>query len=148
MANEFDALLQQTAEEFANAETFTDWLPDDGDYVALITGYKEGVKQNDNGDKQWWMRLNGRIMAEGNPEIDQQDFTLGYYTGKAPGILKSAVSVLAGRPVQNISDARVILSTSVGALVQINVSTGAKYRNVRITKLIAPPQSEAGTPSA
>lgn len=138
MNNDFNALLQQTAEEFANAEVFNDWLPDDGDYNALIADYKEGVKETDT-SKMWWMRLTGRLLAEGNPDLDQREFTLGYFSGKAPGILKGAVSVLNGAPVKNIADARAILLASIGAVVELTVSTGKQYRNVRITKLVAPP---------
>lgn len=131
-------LIMHTASEFESADAFSDWMPDNGDYVVLLTKVAKGAFQTD-GAQQWYVRLTGKILAEGNPELDQREFTVGYYTGRAPGVFKSAVAVLAGRVVNNIREAVDIVDASVGAVVSVNVSTNAKgYKNTRITKLIQP----------
>lgn len=134
----FLELVMQTASEFEQAEAFSDWTPDNGDYVVLLTKVAKGTFQTDNG-AQWYVRLTGKILAEGNPELDQREFTVGYYTGRAPGVFKSAVAVLAGRVINNIQQAIEFIDTVPGAVVSVNVSTNAKgYKNTRITKLIQP----------
>jgi hypothetical protein len=123
MQDEFADILNQTAQEYAQAEVFDSWMPPDGDYTAFIKEYKDGVKQEQNG-KYGWMRLTGQLLEDTNAELNNREFSLAFCTTKAPGVLKGLCKQLTGGQIINdINQARQVLKDAVGKVVVISVRT-------------------------
>lgn len=144
---DFDAILNETAQEFASAEIINTWMPPDGDYTVLLLGYKEGKKLDPDNRFIWW-RIDGMILAEGNPSIDKHEFTVGYYTSKAIFSLKRDTAVLNGSPLTALSSAGPILAGAVGWIVNVSVRTakaknGNIYTNTSITEVVSTSETEA-----
>ena len=150
----FDAILGEAAEEFTQAEVYSNWMPPDGDYTVLLTEAKNGVKVDEN-NRFAWVRLTGRILDDHNPELNEKEFSVGYFTTKVPGIMKGAVSILAGKVITNLKEAITILTRSNGTVVVVNVFTkpskknNQEYTNCNIQRVVstvdAVPQEEPAT---
>lgn len=139
---DMENIIGNVSEDYANAQVYNSWMPPDGDYTVLLTGLDAGTVTS--GDTYMWWRLDGRILSEGS-ELDQEEFTVGFFTTKAPGILKGAVAVLSGRKNTSLKEATPILEAAkdAGTIVEVNVSTrkskkdGQVYTNARINRLVA-----------
>lgn len=129
LSQEMQSILEETAEEFANAEAFDDWMPPDGDYTVLLTNAKTDVKAYDDGSKMLWVRITGRILADHNPEVDQKEFTAGFFSSKAYGILKQAANVLKGSPCTSNTEAIKVLMGCAGTVVILSVKTKPDRKN-------------------
>ncbi len=151
MEDAFESIMNEAAEEFANAEVFSDWMPPDGDYTVLLLETKKGAVDKE-GQKYGWWRLPGTIIDDTNPELGGKEFTVGYYTTKALGILKGAVSTLAGRTVTALTEVPEILATSAGRVVIVSVTTAfnkkanREFTNSRIQKVLPEQNVEAEAP--
>ena len=149
MSTDMQDVLAEIAEEFAQAEVFNQWMPPDGTYTALITGYNDGVSTKGSSRYAWW-KLDGRLLVEGDPELDGKDFTLGFFRSTALGFLKQAMSVFAGRKIDDVRQAQPILSGAVDCLVTLKKTTtirseakgGGEFPNVTILEVI--PQTDSG----
>ncbi len=146
LGTDMQNILAQVAEEFANAEVYNQWMPPDGTYTALITAYNDGVSTKGNNPVAWW-KLDGRLLVPGDEELDEKEFTLGFYRSSAVGFLKQAMAVLDGQKVDDIRRAEPILSAAVGYVVTIKKSTtvrseakgGGEFPNVTILEVIQTP---------
>jgi hypothetical protein len=139
----FDDVLKQSTQAYKEAEAFDDWMPPDGEYTAVVTSYGEGVVAKET-DTFAWMKLQGKLLTENDPELDGREFSLGYFTTKALGILKGAVAKLGGSKLEcdDLKLASELLKRSVGTIVNIKVATTVnkknhqEYKNVRILGVI------------
>jgi len=134
---DMSGILNDLAAEFKTAEVFNSWTPPIGDYTALITDFKSGISTSEAKGKMAWWRLEMRLLDAGNPELDQKDFSLGFFSRNL-GFPKAAMSVLAGRRVDDIHQLPVIFEASKGAIVKLNVvmSSNKKNKNITITELV------------
>lgn len=144
----FEQMLAQHNQEFKEAEIFSDWMPPDGEYIVSLIKLTSGTSSKNNVDLIWW-NLKGRIEDVQNSVLDEslgkligEDFTVGYYTSKVFGILKGAVKVLAGKDVNDLAEANVVLEASIGKVVRVKVRTsrskkdGKDYTNCFILNVI------------
>jgi len=145
--DEMAQVLAATAEEFVNAEVINRWMPPDGTYTVLLINFKQGVAGETN--KFAWWRLLGTIIDDANPEVAGKDFTVGYYTSKAYGLVKEAASILADRKVTGNTEIAPVLTESVGKVVIVEVSTrkskkdNVEYTNANILRVVL--QASGGT---
>lgn len=93
----FRQILAATQDEFAKVEVYNKWQPPDGTYSVLLTGFENGVSEKGVA----WGRLAGSLQAPGNADLDQKEFSPGYYSTQYPISLKQDASALAGRKVNS-----------------------------------------------
>lgn len=115
----FEQLLAAHNQEFKEAEVYSDWMPDDGEYIASLVKLDKGVSK----DSIMWWKLTGRIESTEIEKFYGKEFTVGYYTSKAFGILKGTIKVLAGNLINDLNEAHTILQASVGKVVRVKVET-------------------------
>lgn len=139
----FEQLLANHNQEFKEAEVFDNWMPPDGEYIVSLVKLTTGSLTKDGKDLIWW-RLTGRIEDVQDEQINGKEFSVGYYTSKAFGILKGAVKVLAGDIIHDLAEAHIVLKTSIGKVIRVKVDTrpgkganaGKEYTNCYIQEVI------------
>ena len=118
----FEQMLAQHNQEFKEAEVFDNWMPPDGDYIVSLVKLSHGSSTKDGKDLVWW-RLTGRIEDVQDEKLNGKEFSVGYYTSKAFGILKGAVKTLAGDLINDLGEAHAILEASLGQIIRAKVET-------------------------
>ncbi len=119
----FEQMLAQHNQEFKEAEVFSSWMPDDGDYIATLLKLESGQKTKDGAVIGWW-KLTGRIEDVQDEKLNGKEFTVGLYTSKAYGILKGAARTLANNPqLDDLAEAHAILEAAVGDVVRVRIKT-------------------------
>jgi len=138
----FEQLLAEHQQEFREAEVYSDWMPIDGEYIVSIIKSESGQKDKDGVKLGWW-KLTGRIEDVQDEKLNGKEFTVGYYTSKAYGILKGAARVLSGNAnLNDLEEANPILESSVGSVIRTRVRTspsrknGKEYTNCFILEVI------------
>lgn len=122
LSSEMASVLEQVAKEFETAEVFNNWMPPDGVYTALVSGYHDGVSVKGTAKTAWW-KLDGRLIHPSDTELDGKEFTLGLFRSSQVGFLKGVMAILAGRKVDDIRQASSILSGACGWVVTVKVTT-------------------------
>jgi hypothetical protein len=150
-------------QQYDDAEEYSDWMPDDGEYTVTIVKCAKGVstKKDQNNPLFWW-KLTGRIEAGDNAAaILGQEFSLGFYNTNAPGIMKGQAKALNGGDPVPFDDLDTVFKGAVGKVLQVKVATtksaknGQDYTNCYIQEVVqveavdsglgcTPPQGEAG----
>ncbi len=126
----FEKLLAEQNQSFTESEAYSTWMPPDGEFIVSVSGVSNGVSTNDDDTQYPWWRLTGTIQEPGS-EMDAAEFCLGYFTGKAYGMLKSAASVIANKQMtDNLKEASDVLMGSKGMLLKVVVKTAysKKYK--------------------
>ena len=127
----FEQLLAQHNQEFKEAEVYSSWMPPDEDYIVSLIKLETGQKTKDGVATAWW-KLTGRIEVEKTcPQDVQQadklagkEFTVGFYTSKAYGILKGAARTLANNPqLDDLAEAHAVLEAAIGDVVRVRIKT-------------------------
>lgn len=137
----FEQLLAEHNQSFKESEVYSDWMPDDGEYIATILKLAKGSATKDGVNTVWW-RLTGRIEDVQDEKLNGREFTVGYYTSKAFGILKGAVNVLSGESIDDLAQAHAILEAAIGLVLRVKVRTsrskkdGKDYTNCYILEVI------------
>ena len=138
----FEQLLAQHNQEFKEAEVYSSWMPDDGEYIVSIIKFDKGISAKDGENLGWW-KLTGRIEDVQDEKLNGKEFTVGYYTSKAYGILKGAARVLSGDSnLNDLGEAHAILAGSPGSVLRVKVRTsiskknGKEYTNCFILEVI------------
>jgi len=137
----FEQLLASHNQDFKEAEVFNDWMPDDGEYIVSLIKLTSGTSNKDGVDTIWW-NLKGRIEDVQDEKINGREFTVGYYTSKAFGILKGAVNILSGGEINDLAQANAILEAALGLVIRVRVRTsiskknGKEYTNCFILEVI------------
>ena len=125
----FEQLLATHNQEFKEAEVYSNWMPDDGEYIVSITKLDHDSSSKDGKDLLWW-RLTGRIEDVQDEKLNGKEFTVGYYTNRAFGILKGAANMLSGGSVDDLAEANTVLEASLGMVIRAKVITSfsEKYK--------------------
>lgn len=137
----FEQLLAQHNQNYKDSEVYSDWMPDDGEYIVSLIKLAHDTASKNGEDFLWW-RLTGRIEDVQDEKLNGKEFTAGYYTSRVFGILKGAINVLAGRDVSDLAEAHAILEASLGGVVRVKVRTsrsrkdGKDYTNCFILEVI------------
>ena len=137
----FEQMLAEHNQNFKESEVYSDWMPDDGEYIATLLKLAKGSTTKDGVNSVWW-RLTGRIEDVQDEKINGKEFTVGYYTSKAFGILKGAVNVLSGQSIDDLGQAHAILEAAIGSVLRVKVRTsrskkdGKDYTNCYILEVI------------
>jgi hypothetical protein len=142
----FTQLLSDMQQDYAEAEVINRWMPPDGEYTTVLVEFKDGVSENrQTGGRYAWMRLTGRVVAEGQEDVNDKEYTVGYYRRTNIGRLKSDAAAVAGRPIPNVQEAYKVLKDAVGAIITVAVSrrkdnkTKREFVNTNITGVVSPP---------
>lgn len=137
----FEQLLSTHNQEFREAEVYSDWMPPDGEYIITLIKLAHDTSTKDGVALVWW-KLTGRIEDVMDEKLNGKEFTVGYYTNRAFGILKGAVNVLSGEPVDDLAQAHAILEKAVGSVIRGKIRTsiskknGKEYTNCFILEVI------------
>ena len=125
----FEQLLAQHNQEFKEAEVYSNWMPDDGEYIVSIIKFDKGISTKD-GDSLGWWKLTGRIEDVQDEKLNGREFPVGYYTSKAYGILKGAARVLSGNAnLNDLGEAHAVLEASPGSVLRVKVRTSISRKN-------------------
>ena len=125
----FEQLLAEHNQSFKESEVYSDWMPDDGEYIATILKLVKGTTVKDAVTTAWW-RLTGRIEDVQDEKFDGREFSVGYYTSKAYGILKGAARVLSGNAELNdLREAHAVLAASPGSVLRVKIRTSTSKKN-------------------
>lgn len=124
----FEQLLAQHNQEFKESEVFSNWMPDDGEYIVSLVKLDTGTFAKDGVSLPWW-RLTGRIEDVQDEKINGKEFSVGYYTSRAFGILKGAVQMLSGEPIDDLAQAHIVLEESIGKVIRAKVETTTSKKN-------------------
>jgi len=146
-------------QDYDDAEEFSNWMPDDGEYTVTVVKCGKGVstKKDPNKPMFWWKPV-VRIEA-GSTELIGQEFALGFFNTNAPGIMKGQAKALNGGEPVSFDELDATFSQSVGKVLRVKVATsksqknGQDYTNCYIQEVIPmqaaedlpmePPESEA-----
>lgn len=137
----FEQLLATHNQEFKESEVFSNWMPPDGEYIVSLIKLDTGTFAKDGVSLPWW-RLTGRIEDVQDENLNGKEFSVGYYTSRAFGILKGAAQALCGHPVDDLAEAHTILAESIGEVIRAKVETtiskknGKNYTNCYIQEVI------------
>ena len=137
----FEQMLAKHNQEYKEAEVYSTWMPDDGEYIVSLIKLDEGTSTKDGVNMVWW-KLTGRIEDVQDEKLNGREFTVGYYTSKVFGILKGAVKTLAGDIINDLAEAHAVLEASIGKIIRAKVDTttskknGKEYTNCYIMEVI------------
>ena len=138
----FEQLLASHNAAFKEAEVFSNWMPDDGDYIVSIVKFDKGMSAKDGESLAWW-KLTGRIEDVQDEKLNGKEFPVGYFTSKAYGILKGAARILSENSnLDDLGEAHAILEASPGSVLRVKVRTsiskknGKEYTNCFILEVI------------
>ena len=144
----FEQMLAQHNQEFKEAEVYSDWMPPDAEYVVSLIKLDQGTSTKDGQSSVWW-KLTGRIEDVQDAKLNGKEFTVGFYSSKAFGILKGAVKTLAGDLINDLEEAHKVLVASIGKIIRAKVATktaknGNDYTNCFIQEVIETTTASAG----
>ncbi len=139
----FEQLLAAHNQDFAEAVVFDNWMPPDGEYVVSLVKLATGSSSKDSVDLVWW-KLTGRIEDVQDEQLNGKEFSAGYFTSKAFGILKGAVKTLAGDIIHDLGEAHLVLEAAIGKVVRVKIdtrpgkgaNTGRDFTNCYIQEVI------------
>ncbi len=118
----FEQLLAEHNQNYKEAEVFSSWMPPDGEYITSLVKLNKGTSKKDGTDLLWW-KLVGRIEDVQDEKLNGKEFTVGFYTSKAYGMLKGAIKDLTGDLIQDLKEAHTILEASIGKIIRVKVNT-------------------------
>lgn len=118
----FEQLLAVHNQEFAEAVVFDNWMPPDGEYVVSLVKLATGSSNKNDTDLVWW-KLTGRIEDVQDEQLNGREFSAGYFTSKAFGILKGAVKTLNGDIIHDLGEAHLVLEAAIGKVVRVKIDT-------------------------
>ena len=116
--------------QYDDAEEYSDWMPDDGEYVATVLKCSKGVstKQDPNNPMFWW-KPTARIEDVTREDMNGREFALGFFNTNAPGIMKSQAKALNGGEAVSFDKLTEVFEGSVGKLLQVKVATTTSRKN-------------------
>jgi hypothetical protein len=145
----FEGLLADYNQAFRDATEFSDWMPQDGLYLATVIKCQKGVSTKDDKKTGWW-KLTARLEAPESEGLNGQEFTLGFYRTSALGILKGQARALnGGQTVSSLQEADAVFEKAVGSILRVEVKTsvskkdGTEYTNCYVKEVI-PVQNDVG----
>lgn len=146
----FEQMLAEYNQGYAEAEEFSGWMPDDGNYIVTIVKVTKGVAEKSNTKLGWW-KFTARIEDVANAKTHGQEFTLKFCNTKALGVLKGFARALnEGVVVSNLAEADKVFEHAEGKILDIKILTstskkdGKDYKNCYIQKVVD--TSDVSTP--
>lgn len=125
----FEQMLAQYNADYQAAEEFSDWMPDDGEYIVTVVKSTKGTSDKDGKPFGWW-KLVGRIEEPSNEKLNGEEFTLGFYNTNAFGILKGQAKALnGGTSVATFQEASTLFENATGLVLKVKVSTSTSKKN-------------------
>uniref|UniRef100_A0A6M3J7V1 Uncharacterized protein n=1 Tax=viral metagenome TaxID=1070528 RepID=A0A6M3J7V1_9ZZZZ len=124
----FEQMLAEHNQNYREAEVYTDWMPPDGEYIISLIKLDKGTSSKDGENLVWW-KLTGRIEDVQDEQLNGKEFSVGYYTSRAFGILKGAVNVLSGGTINDLGQANAVLEAAVGLVIRGKVRTSISRKN-------------------
>ena len=118
----FEQMLAEHNQNYKDAEVFNNWMPPDNEYIVSLVKLDKGSTTKDGVSALWW-KLTGRIEDVQDEKLNGEEFTVGYYTSKAYGILKGAVKSLTGELIDDLGAAHLALTESIGKIIRVKVAT-------------------------
>ncbi len=116
----FEKLLGEYSAAFAEAETFDDWMPPEGEYITLVGKVKRGTYTKDSIEVPFW-RIGGQIQDPAMPEIDQKEYSLGYFTPSSFRGMKTFVNAVTGEQINSLAEADKALDATEGLMIKTHV---------------------------
>lgn len=139
---DFERMLAQYHEnlktQYDDAEEFSDWMPDDGEYIVTVLKCNKGVstKKDPNNPMFWWKPM-VRIEAVEREDLNGQEFALGFFNTNYPGIMKSQAKALNGGVAVSFGDLDRVFMESIGKVLRVKVATSNKgYKNCYVQEVI------------
>ena len=145
---DFEVLLSRhnanLKRQYDDAEEFSNWMPDDGDYTVSVVKCSKGVSTKKDPDNPmfWWKPVVRIEAGDGGPEILGQEFALGFFNTNAPGIMKGQARALNGGELVSFDDINAVFIQSIGKILRVKVVTtkspknGQDYTNCYIQEVI------------
>ena len=147
----FEEWLAAANEQYANSESFDNWMPPIGKYLAVVDKVRTGVK-----DAAGWISVGAKLLSvleapvpvEGDPPLEGRKFSLGYFNSKSLGMLKSLVKRLCGKEVNDLPTAAAIVINAQGTVVEVTVkaSKDGQYINAYVDKVVDSAPAEEAPP--
>lgn len=122
MANlNFEQWLAEFNSSYADAEAYTDWMPDDGKYSVLVTKVEPGeYEKNGKKNKRW--KFTAEIVA-GDSKMMGQKFSWTLFSA-APGMIKGQAAALnGGKELSTGAEAIAALEHAAGKVLDVTIRT-------------------------
>ena len=139
----FENLLAEFNEDYKNAEEYSDWMPDDGEYIVSIIKCAKDTSEKDGKKMAWW-KLTARIESPQDEQLNGQEFTLGFYSSNNFGILKGQARALnGGEVVPSLAEADKVFESAIGNVYRVKIiittssKNGKEYTNCYVQEKIA-----------
>jgi len=138
--------------EYDEAEAFSEWMPEDGEYIVTVLRCTKGCSTKKDPDKPmfWWKPV-ARIEDVNREDLNGQEFALGFFNTNAPGIMKGQVKALNGGIDVGFDEISSVFVAAVGKVLRVKVATstsknnGKDYTNCYVQEII-PTQDVIDTP--
>jgi len=142
--SKWEDTLQQFNESYATSEARSTWAPPPGKYDALLTDVDRTITEQDGVAQPRWS-IKAQIIGG---EQDGKEFSMGTYTPKNFGMLKSLIATLTGEVINDLSAADEALKAVPGMAVALTAKKNPKgYTNFYVNAIIdaggAAPQEAA-----
>jgi hypothetical protein len=119
----FEKWLADFNASYADAEAYTDWMPEDGKYSVLVTKVEPG-EYDKNGKKNKRWKFTAEIVA-GDSKMMGQKFSWTLFSA-APGMIKGQAAALnGGKEFSTGADAIAALEHAAGKVLDVTVRTSA-----------------------
>ena len=150
----FEKLLGEHSAAFSEAEAFDDWMPPEGEYITLVGKVKRGSYTKESIEVPFW-RICGQIQDPAMPEIDQKEYSLGYFTPSSFRGMKTFINAVTGEQINGLAEADKALDSIEGLMIKTHVveTYSEKHKryfvNVKVLDVLptyADPVAEAPTP--
>jgi len=148
----FEQLLAKHNADYAQSESFDNWMPDDGEYMAAIDKVETGTYTDDaSGETNPSWRITAMLLCDDMPDINRKKFTLGLWRKKTQfGAMKTLAKLLAPANLRNdveksLAVASKVLVEAQGAVVQVRIRTpkGGDRAFADVRKVISAPAAQS-----
>jgi hypothetical protein len=117
-------------QQYDDAEEFSNWMPDDGEYMVSVIKCGRGVstKKDPNNPMFWWKPV-VRLEAGCSAELIGQDFALGFFNTNAPGVMKGQAKALNGGEPVAFEELDSVFMGAIGKVLRVKVVTSRSQKN-------------------
>lgn len=126
----FEALLAQHNKDYKEAKEYSDWMPDDGDYVILVKLCEHGAKEQEDGTMLWWRHTATVVAGDGWESIQDKEFTSLRASSYNYGMAKTNAKILNGGVAPSSSaDLDRVFMGAQGKLIKASIRTSVSKKN-------------------
>jgi hypothetical protein len=119
----FERWLSEFNQSYAEAEAYSDWMPEDGKYSVLVTKVEPGEYEK-NGRKNRRWKFTAEIVA-GDSKVMGQKFSWTLFSA-APGMIKGQAAALnGGQELPTGQDAIATIESAAGKVLDVTIRTSA-----------------------